>query len=342
MVVVILAIAAVMVVPMMSSGAGTKVLAAAQMVAADLEYAKSMAITRGRFYRVTFDSAGQSYQVEDPDGTVIAHPVNKGLNYVFDFDGGRLDGVQIDSADFDGTAQVRFDSLGSPYNGDGESSQQRRHHPPGRDLDADDPGRTGDGYDHDRRLSGGETMGLWTWKRRTIGPIGLDIGHDSVKMLQLSSDGQTLSVHRLIRRRLPASCEDEQIQRQGLILTIRRMLEEGDFHGLQAAVCLANDKLKVTSIRLPESDVTQTTAQLYKEAALRFGLDPGQDPIQYIPAGTVRQGDQIRQEVILLATGRQAIEEDLAVLDQVGLTAVGLEPMPCRPGSRIPSNRVPG
>ena len=121
-VVVILAIAAAMVVPMMSSGAQTKVLAAAQMLAADMEYAKSMAITRGRVYRVTFDEAGESYQLEDQDGAVLAHPVNKGFNYVFDFDGSRLDGVQIEGADFDGTTmtQVRFDSLGSPYNGDGD------------------------------------------------------------------------------------------------------------------------------------------------------------------------------------------------------------------------------
>ena len=118
-VVVILAIAAAMVVPMISSGAGTKVMAAAQMVAADLEYAKSMAVTRGRRYRVTFDAVGESYQVEDPNGVVIAHPVNLGFNYVFDFDGSRLDGVQIVSADFDGTNQVQFDSLGSPHNGGG-------------------------------------------------------------------------------------------------------------------------------------------------------------------------------------------------------------------------------
>jgi type II secretion system protein H len=118
-VLLILAIAAAMVVPMMSSGAETQVLAAAQMVAADLEYAKSMAITRGRFYRVSFDSTEQNYQLEDQDGAVIAHPVNKGFNYEIDFDSGRLDGVQINSVDFDGTTQVRFDSLGSPYNGDG-------------------------------------------------------------------------------------------------------------------------------------------------------------------------------------------------------------------------------
>ena len=114
-VVVILAIAAAMAVPMLSAGGATKLQAAAEMVAADLEYAKSMAISRGGRYRVTFDVAGNAYQVEDPNGAVIDHPITKGSPYVVDFDGGRLSGVEIASADFDGTAGVQFDSLGSPY-----------------------------------------------------------------------------------------------------------------------------------------------------------------------------------------------------------------------------------
>jgi len=118
-VVVILAIAAAMVVPMISSGETTKVLAAAQRVAADLEYAKSMAITSGCYYRVAFDTAAGSYQLEGQNGAVIAHPVNAGTNYVVSFNGGQLDGVQIVSANFDGTHEVRFDGLGSPYNGSG-------------------------------------------------------------------------------------------------------------------------------------------------------------------------------------------------------------------------------
>ena len=117
-VVVILAIAAVMVVPMMSSGAATKVLAAAQRVAADLDYAKSMAITHGCVYRVAFISTKQ-YQLEDQNGAVVAHPVNAGTHYVVDLAGGAMDGVEITSTSFDGTHEVRFDSLGSPYNGSG-------------------------------------------------------------------------------------------------------------------------------------------------------------------------------------------------------------------------------
>ncbi len=119
-VVVILAIAAGMAVPMLSAGGATRLQAAAEMVAADLDYVKSMAISRGVQYRMTFDVAGNAYQVEDPNG-VIGHPINKGQPFVFDFDDGRLSGVQITSADFDGAGQneVAFDSIGSPYNAAG-------------------------------------------------------------------------------------------------------------------------------------------------------------------------------------------------------------------------------
>jgi prepilin-type N-terminal cleavage/methylation domain-containing protein len=128
-VVVILAMAAAMVVPMISSGAETKVLAAAQMLAADLEYAKSMAMTRGHDYGARFDVDENRFQVEDFDvpanPVVIAHPVNKGFNYVFDFDGGRLDGVQIEDPNFNGGSVIRFDGLGSPHDEEGHDLTSR-------------------------------------------------------------------------------------------------------------------------------------------------------------------------------------------------------------------------
>lgn len=118
LVVLILGIAAGMVVPMMSSAGSLQVRAAANMVAADLEYAKSMAISRGQPYSVLFDKTTETYRVQDHNDTVIAHPVKKGFNYVVDFrNDGRLDRVNIVDANFDGTSKVTFDYLGSPYNG---------------------------------------------------------------------------------------------------------------------------------------------------------------------------------------------------------------------------------
>jgi type II secretion system protein H len=118
-VVMIIAIAAAMAIPMMSSAGGIQVRSAANMVAADLEYAKSMAISRGRNFSVVFDKSEESYSVEDQDG-VISHPVKKGFDYVVDFrSDGRLDKVDIADVDFNSEEAVEFDYLGSPVNGGG-------------------------------------------------------------------------------------------------------------------------------------------------------------------------------------------------------------------------------
>jgi hypothetical protein len=90
------------------------------MIAGDLEYAKSMAISRGQIYSVVFDKNNETYSVEDQAGSVIPHPVKKGFNYTINFlNDSRLDKVDIVDADFDGTSEVRFDYLGSPYDGGG-------------------------------------------------------------------------------------------------------------------------------------------------------------------------------------------------------------------------------
>jgi len=116
-VVVILAIAAMVAIPMISSAGSVQIRSAANMVAADLEYAKSMSISRGQAFAVVFDESTESYSVRDQADNVIMHPVKKGFTYVVDFRDKRLNKVDIADADFDGTNKIKFDYLGSPYNG---------------------------------------------------------------------------------------------------------------------------------------------------------------------------------------------------------------------------------
>lgn len=116
-VVVILAIAAVTAIPMMSSAGGVQMRSAANMIAADLEYAKSMAISRGQNYSVVFDKTAESYRIEDKNGNVIPHPVKRGFNYIVAFKEDGLEKVDILNVDFNSTSRVQFDCLGSPDNG---------------------------------------------------------------------------------------------------------------------------------------------------------------------------------------------------------------------------------
>ncbi|HPS54948.1 MAG TPA: GspH/FimT family pseudopilin [Sedimentisphaerales bacterium] len=117
-VIVILSIAAAMVVPMMSSADDVQLRSGANKLAADLEYAKSMAISRGQQYTVVFDEAAESYQIEDSSGAIIDHPIRKGSAYKEQFGGtSGLKKVGISDADFNDTDMVTFDSIGSPDNG---------------------------------------------------------------------------------------------------------------------------------------------------------------------------------------------------------------------------------
>jgi prepilin-type N-terminal cleavage/methylation domain-containing protein len=119
-VVAILAIAAAIVVPMASSAGSMQLRAAVNMVAADLEYAKSMSISRGQKYAVIFDKNTESYRITDESGTTISHPVRIGSPFVVDFrDDGRLSQVDIVDVTFDGASAVSFDYLGSPWSGTG-------------------------------------------------------------------------------------------------------------------------------------------------------------------------------------------------------------------------------
>jgi len=117
-VIAIISIAALTAIPMMSSAASMQIRSAANMLTADLEYAKSMAISRAQYFSVVFDASADSYRIEDQYGNVLPHPIKKGFSYVIDFQNdGRLNKVDILSVDFDSTSEVKFDYLGSPYNG---------------------------------------------------------------------------------------------------------------------------------------------------------------------------------------------------------------------------------
>ena len=117
-VVVIIAIAALVAVPMMSSAASLQIRSAANMIAADLEYARSMAISRGQNFSVEFDTGTERYRIKDQAGNVISHPVKKGFNYEIDFQNdSRLNRVDIAKVDFNMTSTVQFECLGSPDNG---------------------------------------------------------------------------------------------------------------------------------------------------------------------------------------------------------------------------------
>jgi type IV pilus assembly protein PilM len=77
---------------------------------------------------------------------------------------------------------------------------------------------------------------------------------------------------------------------------------------------------------VPQAQLRETVAA---ESASQMGLDPQTTELRFLPAGDVRQGTAIAQEVIVLAAQRAAIEAHLQKLQEMGLTAASIDAPPC-------------
>jgi prepilin-type N-terminal cleavage/methylation domain-containing protein len=122
-VIVIIGIISMMAVPMMSSAADMQARSAANRMAADLDYAKSLAMTHQKAFSVVFNPGNETYDIrETATDTVVEDPMRPGRDYVVDFaNDSNLSRVNIVQSNFDADLSnaVTFNYLGAPYRGKG-------------------------------------------------------------------------------------------------------------------------------------------------------------------------------------------------------------------------------
>jgi type IV pilus assembly protein PilM len=169
----------------------------------------------------------------------------------------------------------------------------------------------------------------WMLKTRGLQPIGLDIGHSSIKMIQLAIDGEHIRILAANKIRVEADINgDEKARRSFVISAIKQILAEGKFRGRNVVSCLPNDKLKITSLRLAETEAGQIEQTLKREASQRFGLDPDRDTINYLFAGNVQTGEISKNELILFAVSDETIRNHIAMLEEAKLRPVAIDTVP--------------
>lgn len=160
-------------------------------------------------------------------------------------------------------------------------------------------------------------------------PIGLDIGHSVVKMIQLSQQGQTIRVE---------AAEEESLDRtldpasekwsQQVSEMIKMMYHRGGFRGDEAVSCLPGDILKMKSLRM-DTNWTETAEETTRtEVARRFGMDPQQDEIRYLIAGNAYQGEEIKNEVIFFGIKQEKLNRHIALIERAGLVPISLDTVP--------------
>ena len=156
-----------------------------------------------------------------------------------------------------------------------------------------------------------------------VHPIGLDIGHSVIKMIQLSQSEHTICVDAAEEETLDRHLETGSDQwRQQVAELIKDMYLRGGFKGQRVVSCLPGDMLKIKSLRLDTDYDEEIEEVIRTEVARRFDLDPDQDEIRHIIAGQAYQGSEIKNEVIFFGMEKQHLAAHIGLIQQAGLSSM--------------------
>jgi type IV pilus assembly protein PilM len=164
------------------------------------------------------------------------------------------------------------------------------------------------------------------FRESDIQPIGLDIGHDSVKMVQIRVTGQSLALVAAASRALEAQNGERG---DAALEAAADLLRRGGFSGRRIVAALPREIVHVKNLRLPVIPAAELPAAVKFEARNIFPFDAESAHVDFVAAGEVRQGADVRQEVIVLAAKREDVDDFLERLDRYGLVAASLDAEPC-------------
>lgn len=170
-------------------------------------------------------------------------------------------------------------------------------------------------------------MVSWNLQKR-FGPIGIDLGSRSVKLIQFTADQKRLVD--AVRWELPTLAEDAPpLERSQQIASAINQAREGrKFRGRDAVICLGARELFVQNIRVAKGAGSELDRVVHQEAAGRLPFAIAEAEIRYLQAADVRQGDIAKREVILLACHRPVLESTLQMIVGAGLRPVAVDVEP--------------
>ncbi len=161
-------------------------------------------------------------------------------------------------------------------------------------------------------------------------PIGVDMGSHSIRLLQLARRGGKVVALAAASAPNPviAPGGDAAQSSETIVKCVRDLLTNGGFAGREAVACLSGEVVQFKNVRLPRMPAEELRSAAEWEATDRLKLVDGEAMVQFYDAGEVRQGEESREELILMAASTAAIDAQMRILTQAGLQPLALDVEP--------------
>jgi len=167
-----------------------------------------------------------------------------------------------------------------------------------------------------------------SWFANRVSPIAVDIGTETIKLLQVEPREGQYRLAAAACETIPEAVRGKWSEREAFISeALRKMLGDG-FRGKQVVTCLPAGVVAVQHIRMGKMSADDLVKALPFEAAGKLPFDANRAVLRHTVAGEVYQNQDVKQEVILMAAPRDAVDKHLNLLSKQKLEVVGIHVEP--------------
>lgn len=167
------------------------------------------------------------------------------------------------------------------------------------------------------------------WFAPKPAPIGVDLGSDSIKMAQCSFTNNEWKLTAAATADVPPAVRHDTNSRMNYVTqAVKELLARGHFAGREAILGLPSSCMFLQHLRVPKMDDEALRKALPWEAQGKLPIDPTHALLRHHVAGEVYQDQESRSEVILMAAGRDIVNQFLAAAARAKLDIVGMNVEP--------------
>lgn len=166
-------------------------------------------------------------------------------------------------------------------------------------------------------------------KRIKAGPIGLDIGASSIKMLQLADHGGRPSVLASMQYDLPSPGSSGSDPQAAIKDAVAAALRNLPFKGRDVVTAFGSGEFQLKSVRLPRMPRAELASAVEFEAQDRFDFGGKPTQIRHLSVGEVRQSGELKEEVVVFVASDERVAERIALLESLKLRPVAIDVAPC-------------